>query len=153
MCCVHEVVPSAPGCASHIFSCVIVIRLSWTGLYHYETIPVGVRSIPELTKSVITRGPQTAVLLHHHGVVTACSHGLYSGQDLHETLPSGVRSIPELTIIVITRGPQTAVLLHHHGVVIASSHGLYSGRDLHETLPVGVRSIAELTIIVPTRGP
>ena len=95
--------------------------------YTNETVPVGCRSITELTKVVRTRDPQTAILLEYHGEATSCSHGLHAlGDHLHETVPVGCGPITELTILVLTRGPQTAVLLQHHGVGIAERERGYN---------------------------
>ena len=70
-------------------------------LHLREIVSIGCRPIPELTIFVPTRGPQTAILLQHHGVLVACSHGLHALRDhLHEIVSIDFRPIPELTIFV-----------------------------------------------------
>jgi len=76
--------------------------------------------IPELTIEVVTRAPQTAVGLHHHGVVSAYIHVRHAAiDDLHITGFVDVCPIPKRTIGVVTCAPQTAVVLEHHSVVKA----------------------------------
>ena len=67
---------------------------------------------PELTMGVVTRGPQSAIWLHHRGVGKACRDlGGGTNSDLLEHIPVGESPVPKLTFVVPTRGPQTVILI------------------------------------------
>lgn len=112
-------------------------------------------TISKLSIVVCTRGPHSAILLHHDAVIVACRHALHAveNRDLERT--------PCMSAGLVPRDPHAAIILQCDAEHGSCGHCFHATRDhfrehccLLEHAPgcSGTR-MSELTIVVGTCGP